>query len=302
MNFRTLSAIVRGRWLLDKQWAETQLPLVLSLLNGTFSAADRSGSEEYELPFAVNPSTMQRTDMYVETWTGIKPNPNIAEGSVAVIPVSGPMMKYNGSCGEHGSLKRIGFLLDAERRNSISSAVLMVDSPGGQVDGTQSFANAVKSFSKPIIGFVDDGMAASAAKWAISATDEVYASLETDQVGSIGVYTTIVDFKGYFEKHGYKLHEIYAPQSTDKNLDFRKVIESNGEDVDMVKEDLRTIADHFIKAIKTFRGDKAATYQKDWDSGKMFYAKDAVNIGLLDGIKSFEQVISKAAWLAKRKK
>jgi len=237
--------------------------------------------------------------MYVMTYHGLKPNPNIPEGSVAIIPVSGPILKYNGECGEPGSVQRIGWLLDAERRQNISSTVIMIDSPGGQVDGTQSFANAIKNFSKPILGFVDDGMAASAAMWFLSATDEAYTSLESDQVGSIGVYTSILDFKGWLEMNGLKMHEIYAPQSTDKNKDYRDAMSGNYE---LVLEDLKAVADNFIKTVRTNRGDKAAANQKAWDSGKMFYAKEATSVGLIDGVKSFEQVISKAAWLGKRKK
>ncbi len=299
MSFRTLSAILRGRWLLNKQWAETQLPLVLSLLQGTSAAIERSGNAEMELPFAIDPATMQRYNMYVSTGYGLKANPNIPEGSVAILPVSGPILKYNGSCGEPGSVQRISWLLDAEKRMNISAAVLMVDSPGGQVDGTQSFSNAIKSFSKPILGYVDDGMAASAAMWVLSATDEAYTSLESDMVGSIGVYTTIVDFKGWFEKEGYKLHEVYAPQSTEKNKDYRDAITGN---YDAVLADLKVTADNFIQSVKKNRGDKAAANEAEWSTGKMFYAKEAQKLGLIDGVKSFEQVISKAAWLAKRKK
>jgi len=299
MSFRTLSAILRGRWLLDKQWAESQLPLVLSLLQGQSAAIDRNGESEMEYPFAVDPGTMQRYEMYVRTPYGVKANPNIPEGSVAVIPVSGPILKYNGSCGEPGSIQRIGWMMDAERRMNIAAAVLMVDSPGGQVDGTQSFANAVKSFSKPVLGYVDDGMAASAAMWLLSATDEAYTSLESDMVGSIGVYTTIVDYKGWFEKEGYKVHEVYAPQSTDKNRDYRDAITGN---YDAVLADLKVTADNFINAVKINRGEKAAANEAAWSTGKMFYAPEAKKLGLIDGVKSFEQVISKAAWLAKRKK
>lgn len=298
MSFRTISAILRGRWLLNKQWAESQLPLVLSLLDGT-AAVQRDGESEYEIPFAIHPDNMQRSEMYIRTPWGLKANPNVPEGSVAVIPVSGPILKYNGGCGEPGSIQRIGWLMDAENRQNISSAVLLIDSPGGQVDGTQSFANAIKSFSKPIVGFVDDGMAASAAMWIGSATDELYCSLESDQVGSIGVYTTVVDFKGFFEQKGYKLHEIYAPQSTEKNKDYREALTGN---YDLVLEDLKVIASNFIKAVNVNRGEKASANQEKWDSGKMFYAKEAKSVGLIDGIKSFEQVIAKAAWLSKRKK
>lgn len=298
MSFSTLSAILRGKWLLERQWAESQLPLVLNLLQGK-AAAPRTGNELSEKPFAIDPQTMQRFEMFVNTGYGLKANPNIPEGAVAIMPVSGPIMKYNGECGEAGSIQRITWLMDVERRTNISSVVLMIDSPGGQVDGTQSFANAIKSFSKPIIGFVDDGMAASAAMWLLSATDEAYTSLESDQVGSIGVYTSILDYKGFLEMNGLKLHEIYAPQSTEKNKNYRDALSGNYE---TLLADLKLTAETFISSVKTNRRGKADNSVSDWSTGKMYYAKEAQRAGLIDGIKNFEQVITKASWLSKRKK
>ena len=295
MSFRTLSAILRGRWLLDKQWAESQLPLVLNLLNGTNAAVERTGNAEIEMPFAIDPVTMQRHSLYIYG----RPNPNIPEGSVAIFPVNGPIMKYNGECGEPGSIQRVSMLLDLEKRQNVGSVVMLIDSPGGQVDGTQSMVNAVKNFSKPILGLVEDGMAASAAMWLLSATDEAYAALESDQVGSIGVYTTVLDYKGWFEQNGIKIHEIYAPQSTEKNKDYKDAIGGNYESI---MADLKITADTFINAVKANRKGKADASQSQWDTGRMFYAKDAVKAGLIDGVKSFEHVIKKASWLSKRKK
>ena len=227
------------------------------------------------------------------------PNPNIPEGSIAILPVNGPIMKYNGECGEAGSIQRVTWLLDMERRQNIGGVVMLIDSPGGQVDGTQSLVNAVKNFSKPILGFVDDGMAASAAMWVLSATDEAYTSLESDQVGSIGVYTTVLDYKGWFEKNGLKVHEIYAPQSTEKNKNYKDAIAGNYE---AVLADLKITADNFISSVKANRKGKADASQAQWSTGRMFYAKEAQKAGLIDGVKSFEHVIKKASWLAKRKK
>lgn len=295
MSFKTMSAILRGRWLLDKQWAESQLPLVLNLLNGNTAAVERTGNGDIEQPFVIDPNTMQRYSLYMYG----RPNPNIPEGSIAILPVNGPIMKYNGECGEAGSIQRVTWLLDMERRQNIGGVVMLIDSPGGQVDGTQSLVNAVKNFSKPILGFVDDGMAASAAMWVLSATDEAYTSLESDQVGSIGVYTTVLDYKGWFEQNGLKVHEIYAPQSTEKNKDYKDAIAGNYE---AVMADLKITADNFISSVKANRKGKADASQAQWSTGRMFYAKEAQKAGLIDGVKSFEHVIKKASWLAKRKK
>jgi ClpP class serine protease len=52
---------------------------------------------------------------------------------------------------------------------------------------------------------IDDGIAASAAMWiASAASHEIYTTQKTDMVGSIGVYTTVADWYGYFAKEGFE--------------------------------------------------------------------------------------------------
>lgn len=303
MSFRTVSAILRGRWLINKQYAETHLPLVLSILNGNplsekeSAQVPRNGNQDGEMPFAIDPKTMQRSELYVYTPYGIKPNPNIAPNSVGVIQISGPIMKYNGDCGEAGSIQRMNWMLDMENRDNIGSILLLIDSPGGQVSGTESFVQAVKNSKKPVLGYVD-GEAASAAMWILSACREAYASLASDEVGSIGVYTSFMDLTGWLEKQGVKMHDIYAPQSTDKNKSYRDALAGN---YDLITADLQDTAARFISSVSANR-PQAAAHQAEWGTGKMYNANEAKKLGLIDGILTLDKAISKAAWLAPRNK
>lgn len=295
MSFNhTLSSVLRGRWMLQKQWAEAHLPVVLSLLQGNpVSFVDRTGNQQVELPFAVDPKTMQRYELY----RGGGPNANIPEGSVGVLPISGPITKYNGECGEPGNIQRATWLNDMQRRNNIGSIVLLQDTPGGEARSANVMTSTIAKMSKPVLSYVD-GMSASLGIFLTSASDEVYVSSEMDEVGSVGSYLMLADFKGYFESQGLKIHEIYAPQSVDKNKDYRDALKN---DYAAIEEDLKMHVDAFINYVKQQR-PQAAAYVNEWNSGKMFYAADAKKIGLIDGVRSFEQVISKAAWNAKMKK
>jgi protease-4 len=297
----TISAILRGRWLLDKSWADQHLPLVLSMLQGNnVSFVERSGNAVTERPFVIDPQTMQRFESVIYNWREERyvPNPNIPENCVGVLPISGPITKYNGDCGEPGAIQRNTWLMDMKRRSNISSVILMLDTPGGESRAASTSVSLIKNFGKPILSYVD-GMCASLGVWYSSATDEVYFGNEMDELGSVGSYCTIFDFKGYFEKEGIKIHEIYAPQSVDKNKDYRDALQG---DYSGIEADLKLHVDAFISFVKQNRGEKAAAHASEWRSGKMFYAKEAVSMGLADGIKPFDQVVSKAAWLAKRKR
>ena len=311
---QTLSAILRGRWLINEQWAQDHLPLVLLMLQGKSvnfisepsnnqshvkSNIPLSGYEGIRLPIIIDPVTMQQYSLYAyANGVGYIPNPNIPTNSVAVIQVSGPITKYNGECGEPGSIQLSNYIMEMNKRDNIGSIVMIVDTPGGEARAANAFVNAIQKSKKPVLSYID-GMSASLGVWLTSASDEVYFSNKMDQLGSIGSYCTLFDFSGYLEKEGIKMHVIYAPQSTDKNKNYRDAIA--GDD-SAIKTDLKILVEGFISFVKTSRGDKATANQSAWDSGKMFYADEAIKLGLADGIKPFEQVISKAAWLGKRKK
>lgn len=291
---RTLSAILHGKWMLHRQWAEDHFPIVFAMLMGNqVSFVERTGNEGVEQPFVIDPKAMTRYE-----WMNGR-NPNIPENSVGIIPVSGPITKYNGDCGEPGAVQRDSWMLQMAKRQNVGSVVQLLDTPGGEARAAAGSMMTLTKYPKPVLSLVDaGGMAASLGVWFTSVSNEVYFAEESGELGSVGSYITIPDFKGWYEAQGLKIHEIYAPQSTDKNRDFRDALKGN---YDLIEQDLKRHVDQFISFVKTNR-PKAAATEKEWSTGKMFYAADAVKLGLADGIRSFDQVVSKAAWLAKRNK
>lgn len=286
--------------MLEPQWAHSRLPTIILLLKGgNVSFIERSGNEGIEMPFAVDPKTMNRYPLstYVPG-VGIAPNPNIPPNSVGVLPITGPITKYNGSCGEPGAIALTTSLMTMLNRDNIGSVIQLIDTPGGEARAASSYCAVADNSKKPILSFVD-GMCASLGMYFASASDEVYLSNDLDQVGSIGSYCTLLDFSQYLENEGIKLHEIYAPQSTEKNKDYKDALQG---EYSGIQADLKVGVDAFINYVQQSRGGKAASSVDNWKSGKMFYGKDAVKNGLADGVKPFDQVVSKAAWLAKRNK
>lgn len=259
----------------------------------------RSGVQGYESPYALDPATMQRYSLFKFDYSSYTyvPNPNIPPNSVGILPISGPITKYNGECGEPGAIQRASWLAEMLNRNNITSVVQLLDTPGGESTAQKDHINLIKKSNKPILSYVD-GMCASLGVWYSSASHEVYLSDEMDQMGSVGTYCSLLDFRGMLEKEGIKLIEVYAPQSTDKNGDYRQALDGNTKPLE---DELKIMVDRFISYVKSSRPDRASINQKAWETGRMFHAQDAVKFGLADGIKSFDQVVSKAAWLAKRK-
>lgn len=287
MSFKTISAILRGAWLIDKNWANAHLPMVISVLKQGGTLAGLYEGENEENPKATQPqklATKAGVVYKVGYYTDLS---RLPEGSTALISLTGPLLKYGGAC-SLGMTDKAAIIQRAANAPNIKGIILDVDSPGGQAYGTSLLADVIKSVQKPTIAIIDDGIAASAAMWVASAANEIYATKKTDQFGSVGVYTTLYDWKSYFEKEGLPVHEIYAPQSIDKNADYRAAINGNYE---QMQDELKVLADAFISTISTNRAGKIKG--DEWKGGKMFYAKDAQRIGLIDGIKSFDQVVKR---------
>lgn len=294
MSFKTVSAILRGGWLLDKSWANAHLPVVITVLRGEGSFlslfdndAEEAEDEKGKAPVKVmvadrapSAGAVYRTGKYTDF-------SQIPEGSIAMISISGPIMKYGGMC-SYGSIDKAEMIQRADNAPNIKGIILDIDSPGGQVAGTTHLADAVKGTKKPIIAMINDGIAASAAMWVASAADEIYATKKTDMVGSVGVYTTLYDYNAYLEKEGLKVHEIYAPGSEEKNLDYREALKGNYE---ILQQELKVIRDEFVNTISVNRAGKLTN--DDWKGGKMFFPDKAKRIGLIDGQKTVAQVIKR---------
>lgn len=299
----TLSAILRGHWLISDAWAKDHMPAVIMLLEGknvSFSSMEMNSRERVSKLEFIDPISMKKYPAKVYDYRSdtFVPNPNIPTNSIGVISICGPITKYDGECGELGAISISNMIADINKRDNVDGIVLSIDSPGGEARAASILTSAIQNSKKPVLSHVS-GMAASLAVFITSASKEVYLSNKMDEMGSVGSFWTMYDFSKYLENAGITVHEIYAPQSTDKNSLFNEALSGNYE---QAKEYLKLHVDEFISFVKNSRGEKAAKSADQWNSGKMFFANEAIKLGLADGILPIEKVISKAAWLSKRNK
>jgi len=279
MSFRTLSALLRGTWLIDRGFAEQQMPLLVSMLQGKLGAGTPiTGAGETERPFALNNGV--RYDVTVFDWRSgtYIANPNLPDNSVGVIPIIGGVTKYDGDCGVPGTISKMAWLADFQNNPKILGTINFLDCPGGQADGTPQFSEAISEAPKPKISLINGG-AYSAGYWFACGAPEIYFGHESDGAGSIGAYTTIMDFAGYFEQQGIKIHEIYPPESADKNLAYRNALKG---DYTLASQGVSGLALGFRSAVADSRGDRLKS--DDWNTGKVFNGQQAVDLGLVDGI------------------
>ncbi len=176
--------------------------------------------------------------------------------NIALMPVMGPLTK-NGDLCSFGMRDMQSWMANLNADPNIHGIVMLMDTPGGTVDGTPDFANTIRTSTKPV-GVFADGMVASAGMWLASQASVIVANKNNPtEFGSIGVLMVAEDYTNMMEAGNLpKMQIIRAPQSTEKAL--VNPIEPMGEDLlASVHGELKDIADSFINVIKEARGETA---------------------------------------------
>ena len=223
------------------------------------------------------------------------------QGNIALMPVVGPLTKYGDLCG-YGMQDYQGMIAKANADPNIDGIVMVMDTPGGSVDGTPEFALAVKNSTKPI-GVFGDGMVASAGMWVASQAGVIVGNKNNPTAfGSIGTLMIKQDLQNLVESGRLqKVEIIRAPQSTEKAL-VNSIEPLTDSTRAMVNEELRGITNTFIGAVKEGRGDALDTTTEGLFKGRMFDSYKAKQAGMIDSVGTLQTAINKVAELAKQKK
>jgi signal peptide peptidase SppA len=213
---------------------------------------------------------------------------------VGVINVRGPLLPYRsiftwllgGSAVEDITTG----LMAAVNEPAIRSIVLSINSPGGQIDGINELANAIRAANaqKPVTAYVS-GLGASGAYWLASAAGRIVAD-ETAQLGSIGVLATVYDDTAAVEKHGIKRYEIVSSQSPLKRTD-----PSTTEGRSQLQTMVDALAQVFVEKVAAFRGTTSGRVLADFGQGSLLPARAAVNAGMADELGSLDSLVGASA-------
>lgn len=282
--------ILTGIWAMDSRYAMRFLPQVLAWLNGTQTFAPKSynnneGENEQRKP-GIRYATLQHNVFAVSDY-GYNGNPDKApENSIAVLDFVGAISKYDQDCGPSGMQTKSQLLQRCYNNKNIKGIVLNVDSGGGEGYAGMLAESTLQKRNKPVLAFQND-LSASAAYMLSSACDLIVAGSPLAEVGSIGTYVTLVDYSQWFKLKGIDLKEVYADASVEKNKMHRDAL--NGDNTEL-KKFINQFNDNFIQTVSTNRGDKLKN--DTWKTGKIYFAKDAKEVGLIDDIASFEEALN----------
>lgn len=275
-----ISEIARGVWLINPEIAKGLYPMLHRILLGDIHPIQDIDKFEPENPtYFVNISG--NNSLILES-----PDQQESESLIMVTQVIGPVTKYNQLCGPMGMQEKAQLLKSADKLDQVKAHVIYIDSGGGEATAARLMADTIKSLTKPTFAFVE-GMAASAAYWIASACSFVCASSPMDRIGSIGTYVSIADYRNYFKQQGIEVTTVYASKSKDKNKDFLEAIDGNTEKLQTLVD---TFNDFFLSAVKQNRSDQLDTKSK-WDTGEVFFAENATEIGLIDSIATLDNYL-----------
>ncbi len=199
-----------------------------------------------------------------------------------ILNIVGPIIKYS-SWYYQGTQSIIRIVQHLQNDERITGILFNIDSGGGMVSGTAELGYVIKNCSLPTIAFTN-GYMCSAAYDIASACNKRIAHPNADLIGSIGTMLSFQDYAAMFEKWGAKIYEVYAPQSTEKNAEFRALIQG---DEKLYQKRLQYVAQDFINRVSSNLG---GTLKDDGHvfKGKTYTPQEALKIGLVDELGTLE--------------
>lgn len=221
-------------------------------------------------------------------------------GGVAVISVDGTMMKHWSSLMQVAETPLIRKALRrAAQDPDIVAGVLRFDSPGGTVAGTDEFGQEVLRFRqiKPLLAYVED-LTASAAYWVASQTDGIYANSATALIGSIGTYIGLYDTSKMAEMKGVRVVVIKTSELKGTGFPGSQL---TAEQESYLQDIVDKTQAEFDKAVGKGRGLNKAQVEAV-RTGRVYMAKDAQALKLIDGIDSLDGVVNRAMKMARQRR
>lgn len=212
----------------------------------------------------------------------------VAAGSVAYYPLFGGI-EYEWYRYWPSTSALMDAMAVAEADPNIVAHLIHLDSPGGEAFGCHEAFEVVRNLKKPCYAVIRS-CAASAAYYLAAAADKIYAESPFSEVGCIGTMCTLVNSEEFFKKAGIKITEVYSGYSPLKNKVFNDAL--NGATEDFIKRFLDPLALCFINDVASVRN---IPEDDDARKGETYYAEEAKRHGLIDGIKSFAEVLGELA-------
>lgn len=276
MLLTRFAANLKGPWMIDAESAQVMLPVLKSILSG--------------VPVSMEPEEKYNLSELIAARQAGSSSESGQESKIHILHLQGTMFRYD-NCGMPGSKTMARALRQYDQDPSVIGHIIVADSGGGASSAVSDLAEAIRSCSKPVVGFID-GTAASACIYALSYCQKLIAHQPMNFIGCVGVMVELSGFSRYHKDADGEIYaRIYADQSSEKNLEYEQALEGNAS---IIKETcLNPLAEQFIQDMKANRPGCTDDLLK----GKTYFAKDVVG-SFIDSIGTMDDAIDAVLQLA----
>lgn len=234
-----------------------------------------------------------RMEQEASDFSSGKKKPYQLKDGVAYIDLVGPMTKrpncmaemFGGGAGA-STMRTRQALRAAIADPDAKKIMLMIESPGGEVNGAFDLAGDIAKANriKPVTAYIED-MGASAAYLVASQAGKIYANSNAI-TGSIGVYQELHDTSKAASFKGIKVHVIKAGEHKAIGHPGTEITE---EQLAVVQANTNKLHGLFLRAVNRGRGLDAKALARVADGG-IYIGADGKRAGLIDDIASLSDV------------
>lgn len=214
----------------------------------------------------------------------------VTSSGVAVLSISGVMMKHVGSLEDGTSTVRVRRHLRAAARDPhICGVMIVVDSPGGACAGTLDLAEDIAAVAgvKPVHIYVD-GMCCSAAMWASSQATVISAGSDAI-VGSIGTYMPVYDFSAWAAQEGIAVTIVKEGEFKGAGVPGTKITP------EQIAEWQRTITALNAKFVASLASGLKISQKraKELNDGRVHVGDEALSLGLVHYVENIDAAMNR---------
>ena len=194
-----------------------------------------------------------------------------------------------------------------KKNPSIKGVLLVIDSPGGSVSASIEVVDMLKKLGEdlPVVAYVQGSMA-SGSYYAGMYASEIVANRGA-LIGSIGVIFSGYNISQLLETLGIQEQVLKKGTYKEVGTMSRQWSEQEREFLDNLLDEQYTM---FVDDVKQARGQRLTQDSEAFAQGKIFSAKAALELGLIDRVGSLHDAteilkeranVSEAVWLKKSK-
>lgn len=185
--------------------------------------------------------------------------------------------------------------IDTMEGSGVSALVFRIDSPGGGVVASQEIYSRILELKETGIPIVVSmgAVAASGGYYIACPADSIIANPGTI-TGSIGVLMSFANLEGLFEKIGMDFEVVKSGEYKDVGSWSREMTD---EERALLQSTVDDIHAQFVEAVTSNRNLERSAVESLAD-GRIFSGRQAVEVGLVDGLGTLDQAIAAAGRMA----